>query len=69
MSEHPTVFDKSVCIVSVFPYPYHVAFCCIFNGLNDPQSLFEAHLFDHVGTNRTKFLIRNNGEETRGILG
>jgi len=30
--------------------PYHVAFSCIFNGLDDPQSLFETHLFNHIRT-------------------
>lgn len=38
--------------------PHHVAFGCVFNGLDDPQSLLETHLFNNICANRTKFLVQ-----------
>lgn len=42
--------------------PHHVAFGCILDGLDDPQSLLETHLFNHVSTDRVKFLTQREWE-------
>lgn len=45
--------------------PYHVALSCILNGLDDPQSLFETHLFNHICTDGVKLLLRKEKEKQR----
>lgn len=47
--------------------PHHIALSCIFNGLDDPQSLFETHLFNHISTDWTKFLAQNEKRKSREI--
>lgn len=47
---------------------HHVAFGCVLNGLNDPQSLFEAHLFNHVCADRAEFLPKRKKHRHDGWI-
>lgn len=44
---------------------YHVAFSGVFDGLDDPQSLFKTHLLDHICTDGTKFLPKEGEQKPK----
>lgn len=48
-------------------FSYHVAFGRVFDGLDDPQPLFETHLLDDIRADGAKFLKAKR--EQRNVAG